>query len=589
MAKLSIATLEGMKRITRNRMRRGVLHVSLAPSPDSSTAGYQPPSSGRHSSRPDRPVLLRFPVEILKNILEYLEPIWLIQVASAYPDINKVLGFQQSNRIWYDALPAALFLEPESFQDEVLVENRKMAYTSGDGTDTTLQLSTNHFRNETFYYGSTRSSRFVLPVLLGLSELSLNLDFSYDTTHPHDRRFYPTTPTRVRVMALGGPYQPWLDYRREITGHLHYNMRCCICLELTGRYRRYKQIWGLKWCTKCYDHYMLDPAQVSKIPGLVMLIKRFAYVSSIRLREKPQNYEYRPMVDEILRARIGIDFETAVNVQCYILQLLQTWKGGPQCEQLRVNRSRLRGDIVKRAQEIWQSIKLKGNENFVEKTGDLAVRRLAIQKKIIVHARERWAPASVLPTFLFPSRLLTDADLWLPYDPDEQWLPDPTLQLETSRDVLRAGTGWVDQKAREMLLELVIYKPDMAISTWVKAAEQWHIQRITQDLYSGKYLNLEYGGHRLRRLENVGTPENNRLDVIAKKLRIDPLFPVGTLTEHENKMAVASFIRLIRHRCAGCPINNLLILPCGLKEIVQHFGQYHPYEFWLNDKWTVRG
>ena len=122
-------------------MRRGVLHVSLAPSPDSSTAVYQPPSSRGHLSRPDGPVLLRFPAEVLKNILEYLEPIWLIQVAAAYPDINKVLGFQQSNRIWYDALPAALFLEPESFQDEVLVENRKMAYISGDGTDTTLQLS----------------------------------------------------------------------------------------------------------------------------------------------------------------------------------------------------------------------------------------------------------------------------------------------------------------------------------------------------------------------------------------------------------------------------------------------------------------
>lgn len=59
-------------------------------------------------------------------------------------------------------------------------------------------------------------------------------------------------------MALGGPYQPWLDYRREITGHLHYNMRCCICLELTGRYRCYKEIWGLKWCIKCFDLYMLS-------------------------------------------------------------------------------------------------------------------------------------------------------------------------------------------------------------------------------------------------------------------------------------------------------------------------------------------
>ncbi len=121
-------------------MRRGVLRVSLTPSPDTSTAACQPPSSGGHFSRPDGLVLLQLPVEVLKNILEYLEPIWLIQVAAAYPVINKVLGFQQSNRVWYDALPASLYLEPESFQDEMLVENRKSVYSGGDGTDRQIRL-----------------------------------------------------------------------------------------------------------------------------------------------------------------------------------------------------------------------------------------------------------------------------------------------------------------------------------------------------------------------------------------------------------------------------------------------------------------
>jgi hypothetical protein len=85
----------------------------------------------------------------------------------------------------------------------------------------------------------------------------MNLDFMYDIKHPLDRRFYPTTPTRVRVMALGGPFQPWLDYQQELAGHLHYGMRCCICLEVVGKCRNYKQIWGMNWCTKCYGHYML--------------------------------------------------------------------------------------------------------------------------------------------------------------------------------------------------------------------------------------------------------------------------------------------------------------------------------------------
>lgn len=122
-------------------MRRGVLHTNLAPRPNPCVAGYQPPFSGHHFSRYAGPVLLQFPAEILKNILAFLEPIWIFQAAAAYPGLDKLLGFEVSNRIWYDAIPAALFLEPESFQDEVLVKDRTSAYSPGDEIDTTLQLS----------------------------------------------------------------------------------------------------------------------------------------------------------------------------------------------------------------------------------------------------------------------------------------------------------------------------------------------------------------------------------------------------------------------------------------------------------------
>jgi hypothetical protein len=86
-------------------------------------------------------VLLQFPAEILKHILVYLEPIWLFQVAAAYPQIDDLLGFETSNRIWYDAVPAALFLEPEAFQDEVQVKGRMLAGSGGAEMDKTLELS----------------------------------------------------------------------------------------------------------------------------------------------------------------------------------------------------------------------------------------------------------------------------------------------------------------------------------------------------------------------------------------------------------------------------------------------------------------
>jgi hypothetical protein len=101
-----------------------------------------------------------------------------------------------------------------------------------------------------------------VPALENLSELSLNLDFPFDIAHPIDRRFYPTMPTRARVMALGGPFQPWLDYRQELAGHLHYGMRCFICYEVVGHFRHYKQIWGSIWCMQCYELYMLSMKSV---------------------------------------------------------------------------------------------------------------------------------------------------------------------------------------------------------------------------------------------------------------------------------------------------------------------------------------
>jgi hypothetical protein len=320
-----------------------------------------------------------------------------------------------------------------------------------------------------------------------------------------------------------------------------------------------------------------------------MLVKRSSHRSVIHLKTKPSDCQYRPLVDEILRAMIGLDFETAAGVQGYMLQLLDTWKGGPQSEMLKANRRKLRRGIVERAQEIWEKTRLNGEEDVMEKAGDPAVRKQATAKKIVVHTRERWAPVSMLPTFLFPARLLTRTNPWLPYDSNVEWLRDPTMGLETSRDVLRVGADWIDRTAEVMLQNLVIYHPDAAVTTWIQAAEKWHIQRLKHDLYSGKYLNLQYGGPRLEKLQDVSTRGNNRLDVVAKKLRIDPLFPVGTLTDHEKRVAVACFNKIIRHRCSGCPLNNLLILPCGLEEIVRHFSIYHPYEFFLDDKWTIRG
>lgn len=85
-----------------------------------------------------------------------------------------------------------------------------------------------------------------------MTELPRNLEFPFDVAHPTDHRFYPTTPTRIRVMAFGDPFQPWLDCRQELAGQLHYGLRCCICLELAGKYCQYKIFGDVIWSIGCH-------------------------------------------------------------------------------------------------------------------------------------------------------------------------------------------------------------------------------------------------------------------------------------------------------------------------------------------------
>ena len=59
-------------------------------------------------------------------------------------------------------------------------------------------------------------------------------------------------------MALGGPFQPWFDYRREMAGHLHYGMRCIVCFQLIGKIRLWRKIGGNAWCLHCFTDYTLS-------------------------------------------------------------------------------------------------------------------------------------------------------------------------------------------------------------------------------------------------------------------------------------------------------------------------------------------
>src|SRR5690349_10060871 len=77
----------------------------------------------------------------------------------------------------------------------------------------------------------TMSNLIRLPRLDGLSELSAEVEWSCDIRHTTNREHYPviyfeSRPPRLRNLAIGGPFQPSVNYRRELLGHLHYRKRC---------------------------------------------------------------------------------------------------------------------------------------------------------------------------------------------------------------------------------------------------------------------------------------------------------------------------------------------------------------------------
>jgi hypothetical protein len=63
-----------------------------------------------------------------------------------------------------------------------------------------------------------------------------------------------------RVLALAGPYQPVLNYKREIVGRMQQHNRCYLCLsfEFTPEgFKPHTKMWGITWCSKCMKKYLI--------------------------------------------------------------------------------------------------------------------------------------------------------------------------------------------------------------------------------------------------------------------------------------------------------------------------------------------
>jgi hypothetical protein len=118
-----------------------------------------------------------------------------------------------------------------------------------------------------YFWPATKASQnnFVqLPAVMNMSDMCNHVEWIYDVRHPRNQKHYPFIPMRaggcrLRNLALGGPFDPNISYRRECAGFICYGKRCNLCAEaLHVDSRPFIKVWDVLWCVSCFKKYTLS-------------------------------------------------------------------------------------------------------------------------------------------------------------------------------------------------------------------------------------------------------------------------------------------------------------------------------------------
>ena len=442
-----------------------------------------------------------------------------------------------------------------------------------------------------------------LPEVDHLSKLSQNLVLHLSNRHPHEDDQYPliiadSKPIRSRILALGGPYDPSISYRREVAGHLHSGARCYLCLEVfttktdgtPGGFRAKVCAWSMQWCEICLKKWTVSPQAVLDLRGLHTLLRKSekdVKIKSVwfsRFNRGTQSY-WKPFVDDVLRKSIHIDFDITVAKDEYIHQVRVALSAVKK--PITVIRQALRRDMAKIAQKLSSSSSLNSYSGTAAKIASLT-----------------FAKPQDLPTFLYPPHLLYKDRMFDPFDPDEVWLADPTMDLTSAAEVLRKmkDTSWKEQKVRAMLNQLFSpHRFGAGVTTFLRAAEEYHVRRISNNISAEatiNALNLKFPNPVSPFRETPSYTEVDgdfgfcHLDVILSKLLIyrSDFTYLPQLTPQDLKLAKEVYFKKLALRtCAVCPHSGLLTFPRGLEGVVRHYRECHASKFWKSLSWTIIG
>jgi hypothetical protein len=180
------------------------------------------------------------------------------------------------------------------------------------------------------------------------------------------------------------------------------------------------------------------------------------------------------------------------------------------------------------------------------------------------------------------------------FDDTEHWLEDPT-RLLNSWEIFNRTVAWKSQAAADMVINLCDWSSANyyqaghggAVSTWINAADEYHIQRMEQTISADfaiqklKVVNAASYNQSTTFTSQGQIYQNlirfERLGVMLAKLKVPSMslvrkevFDEGVkvvgevLEERGLKIAKETYFkRLVRASCVGCPQTGLLAFPTG--------------------------
>lgn len=421
-----------------------------------------------------------------------------------------------------------------------------------------------------------------LPLLDNCSSLAQEaaLNPTVDVSHrnsaqyPLVKRFHAFRP---RNLALGGPYEEHLTYRREVLGYLYTASRCDICLAISTVYTPVAvRVAGFRLCTDCVAKWTINLDD--KSGDVIEYVKQYFPL----LRSDDDGWDpdihfphgfisgrvLLPLLDHAVRQQLGIDYETAQAKDAYLGRLRRfnskETNFDADCRKIRLL-------VMEAAERLYRS----NSPRF----GNLGVR--------VEYWSKAFLPASRLREVLFAPEALDQDALLFPVPSDTKYPTDQVLIQIESAFYAKLALRNAD-KIQDMALSMVkglLRNPNKS-TRLAQLATEYHINRLLPTFtVEGLKEARDKISSNPRQNAPHRTPQSPQytrsVNSLLAKLGLEPdnstqQLQVDGAGQHA---AIKTLPRLLESACLLCPASGLLA-GRGINRVLEHVRFSHQSLFW---------